>query len=401
MNVGDILAGRASAEQAYRRSGRLPEHRRLMAHILNLDTQYDHGPEVELLKSYRRLYPYSDVAANLLGVLYMIVLDDQVSAEPHLRAAYELNPSFLNLDVLTNGLWLQGKGDEIARIAQDQGRRTGQEPATAVVKALMVRRDWQALLQALDRYDKEEMLPRAQSAWCRVWAYLFSGRLRDAQTLQEIGRREELKAQGSGLDLSTSTLMWLRVRLGRPVVLSEDELARAAKSLWNLRWWAVVAVEANAPEPLASLVARFQETERGSQASLSARSCSSRAGAWRSCAATRRQRAGCSRPLVENSDVSHRFHVLARIYDAQDMRAEAAGPYEVVVSRPNVMAAIWPALGHLDRFRLAQVYERLGDTVRARTLYERFAGDWKDGDSDIPELATARQRLAVLSPPLR
>ena len=70
MNLGDILAGRASAEQAYRRSVRLPERRRLMAQIVYLDTQYDLGPEIELLKSYRRLYPYSEMAANLLGVLY-------------------------------------------------------------------------------------------------------------------------------------------------------------------------------------------------------------------------------------------------------------------------------------------------------------------------------------------
>jgi hypothetical protein len=30
-------------------------------------------------------------------------------------------------------------------------------------------------------------------------------------------------------------------------------------------------------------------------------------------------------------------------------------------------------------------------------LYERFADEWKDGDANIPELATARQRLAALS----
>ena len=60
---------------------------------------------------------------------------------------------------------------------------------------------------------------------------------------------------------------------------------------------------------------------------------------------------------------------------------------------------VWPALGNLDRFRLAQVYERLGDAARARSLYEGFVTEWKDGDRDIPELATARQRLAVLSKP--
>ena len=79
------------------------------------------------------------------------------------------------------------------------------------------------------------------------------------------------------------------------------------------------------------------------------------------------------------------------------MWPDAAARYEAVVNIPNLIATAWPALWNLDRFRLAQVYERLGDTVRARALYERFADEWKDGDSDIPELATARQRLAALN----
>jgi hypothetical protein len=79
------------------------------------------------------------------------------------------------------------------------------------------------------------------------------------------------------------------------------------------------------------------------------------------------------------------------------MWREAAAQYETMMKNPNLFSLIWSALWNLDRFRLAQVYERLGDAARARTLYERFADEWKDGDADIPELATARQRLAVLS----
>jgi hypothetical protein len=81
------------------------------------------------------------------------------------------------------------------------------------------------------------------------------------------------------------------------------------------------------------------------------------------------------------------------------MWPEAAARYEAVVNTPNLMTGAWPALWNLDRFRLAQVYERLGDAARARSLYEAFVTEWKDGDPDIPELATARQRLAVLSKP--
>jgi tetratricopeptide (TPR) repeat protein len=168
MNLGDFPAARASAEQAYRRSVRLPERQHLMARILYLDTQFDLGPEIELLKTCRRLYPYSEAAANLLGTLYMFALDDHISAEPHLRAAYELNPSLVNLDNLTTSFFIQGKGDEIARLAQDHRRRTGQEPADAVLKTLTIRRDWKATLQALDRYDREGKVSREQVATTRA-----------------------------------------------------------------------------------------------------------------------------------------------------------------------------------------------------------------------------------------
>jgi tetratricopeptide (TPR) repeat protein/tRNA A-37 threonylcarbamoyl transferase component Bud32 len=397
MNLGDFPAARASAEQVLRRSVKLPERRRLMAQILHLDTQFDLGPEIELLKSCRRLYPYSDVAANLLGWLYMFALDDHVSAEPHLHAAYELNPNFGNFDNLTFSLFIQGKEDEIAQVAQDHSRRTGQEPAEALLRTLSLRRDWKARLQALDRYEREGMLSRGQVAYNRALTSTRSGRLKDAQPQQEIARREELKAQGAQFDLITSTLMWLRMRLGQPVVLSQEELARAAKSLLSLRWWAVYAVEANAPEPLASLVARFEETERGSQSAFVREELQFARGCLAFVRGDLKTARRLLEPLAENTDVSHRFHVLARLYEAHSKWPEAAARYEAVINNPNLIATVWPALWNLDRFRLAQVYERLGDTARARALYERFADEWKDGDADIPELVTARQRLAALN----
>jgi tetratricopeptide (TPR) repeat protein len=223
-----------------------------------------------------------------------------------------------------------------------------------------------------------------------------SGLLKDARAQREIARREQLKTQGTAFDSGTPTLMWLRMRLGQPVVLSQEELARAARSVLNLRWWAVFAVEAANPEPLATFVAKFEETERGSQSMFVREELQFARG----CLAFVRRDLKTARrllePLAESTDVSHRFHVLARLYDALSMWPEAAERYEAVVNNPNLIATVWPALWNLDRFRLAQVYERLGDAARARALYERFADKWKDGDSDIPELVTARHRLAAL-----
>ena len=78
---------------------------------------------------------------------------------------------------------------------------------------------------------------------------------------------------------------------------------------------------------------------------------------------------------------------------------KAAVEYEWVVKRSRnawELGYILPAERVLDEFRLARVYEELGDTERARHWYERFTEDWKDADSDIPELIEARKRLAEL-----
>jgi len=45
----------------------------------------------------------------------------------------------------------------------------------------------------------------------------------------------------------------------------------------------------------------------------------------------------------------------------------------------------------------AQAYEHLGQPERARRWYERFLTDWKDADSDIPEVLEARKHLTLLS----
>lgn len=48
----------------------------------------------------------------------------------------------------------------------------------------------------------------------------------------------------------------------------------------------------------------------------------------------------------------------------------------------------------LAQYHLAQAYERKGQQDQARTAYERFLQTWKDADADVPEVITARQRLA-------
>ncbi len=92
--------------------------------------------------------------------------------------------------------------------------------------------------------------------------------------------------------------------------------------------------------------------------------------------------------------------MLAKTYEALGMWRDAAIEYESVVRNPyqdtlfkgSIIGPEW----FLDQLRLARIYDRLNDTDRARQWYERFTEDWKDADSDIPELIEARERLAEL-----
>jgi hypothetical protein len=54
----------------------------------------------------------------------------------------------------------------------------------------------------------------------------------------------------------------------------------------------------------------------------------------------------------------------------------------------------------LDQHRLGGIYERLGNTERARYWYARFLHDWRDADPGIPEVEDAKRRLAALGGPL-
>jgi len=44
-------------------------------------------------------------------------------------------------------------------------------------------------------------------------------------------------------------------------------------------------------------------------------------------------------------------------------------------------------------YRLAKLYEKKGDTAKARENYEKFLDLWKDADSGIAEVEDARRKL--------
>jgi tetratricopeptide repeat protein len=97
-------------------------------------------------------------------------------------------------------------------------------------------------------------------------------------------------------------------------------------------------------------------------------------------------------------------HVLGRAYEAAGRWADAAKAYEVVVEKRRIWAdtgaGMFGPVQVLDQHRLAGIYERLGNTDRARYWYGRFLNDWRSADPGTPEVEDAKKRLAALGGPL-
>jgi tetratricopeptide (TPR) repeat protein len=103
-------------------------------------------------------------------------------------------------------------------------------------------------------------------------------------------------------------------------------------------------------------------------------------------------------PVTHTSAFPRRHHALARTYEELELWRDAAAEYERVFRNMELGEGIFNgAVLNLDRFRLAQAYERLGNSEQARQWYERFLEDWMDADPDIPELIEAKKRFSDLN----
>ena len=105
-------------------------------------------------------------------------------------------------------------------------------------------------------------------------------------------------------------------------------------------------------------------------------------------------------PLAGEVALARRHRILGHAYETLGLLKDAAAEYERALDNPYEKWAVGelkvPAVLVLKQLRLAGIYERLGDTDRARHWYERFLTDWKDADPDIPELIEAKKRMAAL-----
>ncbi len=401
-NIGDFKGYRDAIFETYRRSSALPGMLRLQAEIDYLDASYDFDAETERLKAAVNLYPLAFVFHQYLGVLYRDIFQDVGLAEKYDREAYGLSPNGRNLENLCWDLRAQGRADPIERAVADFAGRGGLGPVAEryLLLAHILRGDEQRIRDTMGRLRADSPTGGAFVTSEYLTWLLATGRLAEARQASATARAAATNLPALNLEhLAALRQAWLESRrTGAPPRLGMEQVRLVRDNLLYLPQFAAFSVDVEAEWPLSALIARHEEAERGS----TSRFVREELNFARACLAVVRGEPGKARPILEvlarSSLLTRRHHMLGRAYEGLGMWREAAQEFEQVLENPHLKWYYFeiPAVQVLEQFRLAGIYERLGDTGRARHWYERFLADWKDADPDIPEVLEARKRLAAL-----
>ncbi len=401
-NLGDDDAYRDMTRKALAHSSSHPEQVRLTSEILSFDAAYEFDRELERLRTFTRLYPYDQARQNWLGWVYQVAYEDPPSAEPALRAAFEISP-YGNLFPISMCLSQQGKAEEVERLAADLKARGGsdREVGNALMWAALGGESPSETMKTIDRLEKEHDSPAAGKALVRLAALLAAGKLAEARQQAVAAWREAVKARSLLFQQWAATdQAWLEARrTGRPPMLSPEQIALAGTSLLRLSDLAVKAVDMGLAGPLEQTLRTYETKLRGSTSRYVREELEFARGCLALIHGDAQRARDILEPLARSTEFQRRHSVLGRTYEALGLWREAAAEYEAVLKNPHQKVAGNNAMWTLHQFRLARVYERLGDTGRARRWYGRFLDDWKDADPDIPEVIEARKRLAALGDP--
>jgi predicted Ser/Thr protein kinase/tetratricopeptide (TPR) repeat protein len=400
-NTSKFDLWRQMVGEAYRRAQGQPDQVRLWYEIDWLEANWDYDIEIERLQAYGRLFPGDPRPSNYLAILFGYTADENdVAAEGAARENLRLGPrNPVGLDILTAYLARQGKFDEV-RLAVDEFRRSGGLEKYAVWSQSVVdfaRGDWKGLADSADRLERDHHTTGSLPADLRLRAALGAGRLgeaeRQAATLAKDAARESMGFLQ--IEASISRIWLVARRTGHSPPLPPEVAVLAEADLGGVRQLAAYSVDLRLTEPLEHVIGVLERRAGGSPPRLVREELQFARG----CLALVRGRAGEARDLLEPITRGSAFHarhfVLAQAFEELGLWRDAAAEYELILENAY-KARFYAPLSLLDRFRLARVYERLGDSARARQQYEQFLTDWKDADPDIPEVIEARKRLLEL-----
>ncbi len=399
---GELQEYRRAAERAYRLSPGQPDLVRLGSEITYLDSMHDYDTELDRLNAMQHRYPRLQWIPGNIGFLYLYVYEDPVQAEPFLREGFRMTVGMADLDNLTLCLAAEGRADEIEAVVSEFRRSGG--PANDVTYLLMrvfvVRGDWKKVDEMARSLAREPGLIRTEASIARLQSLLAAGRLGEAFKEASVLWRVSVDEHEGWIELRAALdKAWLESRRGGvPKPLPPEVIALEENNNVGFVRFVAACVDIRLEKPLADAIHAFELGNKG----VKNRFVREELQFGHGCLALVRGEVDKARsllePLAQDSSLAQRHRYLGRTFEALGLWAKAAGEYEITLRTPDHkwMRLENPSIWVLDEFRLAEIYERLRDQSRARQWYERFLTDWKDADPDIPEIAEARKRLAVL-----
>ena len=376
-------------------------HDRLLNEIAVLDASYDFDAEIERLKQFAHLFPSDATALNSLAWLYGTVWQDPITTETYARAGYQIASDYFDLTILSPALAQQGKADEIQRVVLDFKSKGGADDLAArlLLPAYQLRADRKRLEQAIGLLERRPGYLKAEATCLRVTTALGEGRLADARAAVPTAWRAALDSRGPVWQHRIALLQsWLEARQsGRPAALSDEQIEPARGCLLYVPDIASFCVDEGIAGPLPDLTKLYETSEKGSRS----RYVQEELEYVRGCLMLIRGEARSARrilePLARTSNLIQRHRVLGKDYEALGLYRQAADEYDQVLKNPFLKwSFINPAMWSLDQFRLANVYQRVGDAGRAREWYGRFLEGWRNADPGIPEVVEAKRHLAAL-----
>ena len=79
---------------------------------------------------------------------------------------------------------------------------------------------------------------------------------------------------------------------------------------------------------------------------------------------------------------------------AEHRYAEATAEFQKILDHRGIVGA--DPIGAMAHLQLGRVFTSLGDKAKAKAAYDAFLTLWKDADSDVPILKSAKTEYARL-----
>jgi eukaryotic-like serine/threonine-protein kinase len=449
-NRGFIKQSREFMQKALENADRISDRERLLIQArIYYQSEQTYDQAIETYDQLLKLYPEDDLALNGIGNIYNNIEED-AKALPYYERYYAINKNVLSC------VNLAGTYESLGR--SETARQTYEDYLKTDTTAVRIRVERGRSFLNQGRYD--EAMSEAEkallavpnsidAAFLKADAYYLRGDLEDAEKECRATFEKGPKSQTGSALVRLSVMLGAQGRLknmeeefGRILALF-DELknvnARATTNLYIARFDLERGRLAQALEKAESSLKTYRNLEMGEQIRRALRLKGHillRSGALDKAAAVEAElrafiQAGLNKKAVRYADLlagqielekknyvraiellegaagllpvqdrilsdhAEFLKTLAIAYERAENDPKAREVYERITAL-TMGRFMFGDLYAKAFFKLAQIAERQGDKVGARTNYQKFLDLWKNADPGIPEVADAKKRLAGL-----